>query len=145
MFGPAVVPLLQDRIDVVGEPTAAFSARQLGVTEWAHWWWFALGEVLYQYREHALPVLRGMAGSRLTGEAVVLLCRLAAAGVDRPQIVMDVTAQMPDLPDGVRLTIAASLRRLSRSDPALAAVVEELQRLPAFEQALAEARQLDEE
>ena len=67
------------------------------------------------------------------------------SGVDRPQIIMDVTALMPEMPDDVRFDIAASLGRLGRSDPALAAVVEELRQQPAFEQALAEARQLDEE
>jgi hypothetical protein len=144
-YGPEVIPELRRRFDVMAEPPPSFSAREPSVCAWASRWWVALYEILYQYREQALPVFREMARDGHNGTAIVLLCRLAAEGVDRQQIVADLRSLMPDLPCSARCDIAAQLLWLARKDPAVASVVEELRQEPAFEQALVEARQSGDE
>src|SRR5262249_19334065 len=59
-YGPEVIPALRRRFDVMIEPPPDFSARDPSVCAWAGCWRFALFEILYQYREHALPVFREM-------------------------------------------------------------------------------------
>src|SRR5262249_51170890 len=140
-YGPEVIPALRRRFDVMIEPPPDFSARDPSVCAWAGCWRFALFEILYQYREHALPVLRGMGRDGHDGTTVVLLCRLAAEGVDPQRIVADLRSQMPDLPSSVRCDVAEQLLWRARKDPALAAVVEDLRQAPAFEQALDEVQQ----
>jgi hypothetical protein len=140
-FGPEVVPELARRFNVMVEPPPDFAARDPSACAWIGCWQAALLEILGQYREHALPVLRerGLAGHDTA--AVVMLCRLAAAGVDRQPIVADLRGRAADLPPGLLRDVGGALLGLARSDPAVAALVEELRREPAFEHGLAEARE----
>jgi hypothetical protein len=144
-YGPEVIPELMRRFDVMTEPPPSFSAREPSALAWAGCWRSALFEILYHYREHALPVFREMARNGYQGTAFVLLCRLAAEGVDRQRVDADLRSQMPDLPFSVRCDVAGQLLGLARQDPALATVLEDLRQAPAFEQALAEVRPYVEE
>jgi hypothetical protein len=79
------------------------------------------------------------------GMALVLLCRLAAEGIDRRRTIEDLQGQMPEWPRALLLDVAAALRWRARREPALAAVVEDLRQVPAFAQALAEVEQFGDE
>jgi hypothetical protein len=138
--GPAVIPELQSRFDVMIEPPPSFSAREPSACAWITCWQTALYTILYQYREHALPVFRQMASNDQNCTAIVLLCRLAAEGVDRQQIVADLVRQMPDLPFLMRCEIVEELLWIAHKEPALTTVIEELRQSPAFEEALVEVR-----
>ena len=139
-FGPGVIPGLRRRFDVLAEPPPAFAAREPGRFAWATCWPRALLEILHPYREHSLPVLREMAGGGYV-PAVVVLCRLAADGVDRRRTLDDLVRRVPDWPGSVVYAVAARLLGLARTDPALGRVLEDLRQAPAFAEALAGARQ----
>src|SRR5262249_23791063 len=111
-YGHEVIPELRRRFDLLSAPPPSFAAREPSVCAWASCWGIALFEILYQYREHALPVLREMACNGHNNTAIVLLCRLAAEGIDRQRIIADLTKQMPDLPYAVRCDVAEGLRWL---------------------------------
>jgi hypothetical protein len=144
-YGPEVIPELRRRFDVMIEPPPNFSAREPSACAWAGCWRFALFEILYQYREHALPVIREMACGGHDGTALLLLCRLAAEGVDRQRIVADLRSLMTGLPSSVRCDLAEQLLWLARKEPALGTVVEELRQAPEFERALVEVREFSDQ
>lgn len=138
---PVVIPELLRRFDVMIEPPPSFAAREPSVCAWITCWQTALYEILYRFGEHALPALREMARAGANAVAIVLLCRLAAEGIERRRIVADLIDQMPYLPIAQRLDVADRLRWLAHKDPAMAAIVEDLRQAPAFEEARIEAEQ----
>ncbi|HYH65183.1 MAG TPA: hypothetical protein VD866_10855 [Urbifossiella sp.] len=137
-YGPEVVPELARRFNDMIEPPPGFAAREPSATAWIGRWQYALVEILGQYREHALPVLRERAGAGYH-DALVMLCRLAAAGIERPALVAELRDRLADLPPAALEGVGDALIDLARTDPAVAGLVEELREEPAFGRALAEA------
>lgn len=145
LFGPENIPELRRRFDNLPEPPPGFTAREPSACAWITCCHLAMYEALFQYREHALPGLREMAFNSHDPRAIILLCRLAAEGVDRRRTVADLTSGMPGLPGEVRLGVAEWLLGAARKSATITAVVEELQQSPEFEQALAEAARFGDE
>jgi hypothetical protein len=89
-LGAASIELLASRFhSATTPPPAGFGYEQRGLGGWLAFWQFAIFEIFYHFREAALPVLRRVAFGAYDwtqGNAIEVLCRLAADGVDRDRI-----------------------------------------------------------
>ncbi|VTR94905.1 unnamed protein product [Gemmata massiliana] len=135
-FGPEVIPELWRRYESIGEPHPSFEARKRSMTEWIECWWRALDAILCSYREHVLPSLweRVDANDR----ALLLLCRLAAEGVERELILAGLRDRLPGMAPERHEFIVENSEYSARRDPDLAAVLAYLRQVPEFEHATVE-------
>jgi hypothetical protein len=137
--GPAVMPDLRERFHRATSAPAGFTAEERGLGAWLSCWQFAIFEIIYQYREQAVSMLREVAFGKYDwtqGNAIELLCRLAADGIDRNRTLTDLKREMPRMRDTALLYAARPLLYQAREHPALAAIIEELQEVPAFRAAV---------
>jgi hypothetical protein len=145
-FGPEVMPELRQRFHRSTAAPPGFTAEERGLVAWLSHWQFAIFEIVYQYREHALPMLREVAfgGYDWTqANAIELLCRLAAEGTDRNRTLADLKREMPGMRDTALLYVAGPLLQQAQSNPALGAIVEELQQVPEFRMAIDELQEAE--
>ena len=118
-------------------PELADKFPRLG--EWIAARQFAIFEVFYQFREAALAVLRRVAFGEYDwtqGNAIEILCRLAAEGIDRERTLAELKLEMPAMRDTALLYAAGPLLRQASQSQELAAIVEELQQVSEFRQAV---------
>ena len=76
--------------------------------------------------------------------AIELLCRLAAEGIDRDRTLADLKREMPNMRDEALLYVAGPLLKRAEDDPAVAAIVRELRYVEEFEMAVEELEDLRE-
>ncbi|WP_145952316.1 hypothetical protein [Paludisphaera borealis] len=103
------------------------------------YWQFAIFEIVYNFREQALPMLRKVAFGEYDwtqGNAIEVMCRLAAEGIDRDRTLADLKKKMPGMRDEALGYAAAPLLQLAKYDLRLAAVVDELRQVDEFENAV---------
>lgn len=77
---------------------AGFGYEQRGLGGWLSAWQFAIFELYFQFGAAALPVLRRVAFGEYDwtqGNAIEVLVRLAAAGVERERTVADMRREFP--------------------------------------------------
>jgi hypothetical protein len=74
------------------------------------------------------------------GNAIEILCRLAALGIDRQRTLDDLKSEMPTMRDTALLYAAGPLLHQAMGNPQLAAVVEELQQVAEFKDSVDELR-----
>jgi hypothetical protein len=139
LFDPEAIPELACRLDRLAEPPPAFSAREPSACAWIACWHASIFDILACYGEQSVPTLQEMARAGHFS-AVVTLCRIAAHGCDRDRVVAGIRALIQELPASMLGDAAGQLVALSREEPGLAAVVEDLRQVTAFEEALVEAR-----
>jgi hypothetical protein len=145
--GPWILPELQRRFHRPTTAPRGFTARERGLGAWLSCWQFAIFEVILQFRELALPMLRKVAFGEYDwtqANAIELLCRLAAEGVDRERTLADLRREMPRMRDTALLYVAGPLLRRSEVDPGVAAIVDELRQVQEFESAVEELRESDQ-
>jgi hypothetical protein len=143
-FGANAIPELRHRFHQPTEAPPGFTAAERGLVVWLSYWQFAIFEILFQYREQALPMLREVAFGPYDwtqGNAIELMCRLAAEGIDRERTITDLKRAMPGMRDTALLYVAGPLLQQAESDPALAAIAAELGEVPEFEMAVQELRE----
>jgi serine/threonine protein kinase len=114
-----------------------------GFIQAGHWpalWQLAIFEILYGFKEHALPIFRELAFAESSAQSVVigLLVRLAAEGVHREPTLADLRREMPGMRDTTLVSAAHLL--LGEEDARVAGVLAELQKIPAFGRAVEESR-----
>ncbi len=145
LFGPEVIPELWRRYESIGEPHPSFETRKRSMTEWIECWWRALDAILCGYREHALPSFWERVDTN--DRALLLLCRLAAEGVERELILAGLRDRLPGMAPERHEFIVENSEYSARRDPALAAVLAYLRQVPAFERATVEVlcRRVSEE
>lgn len=123
-------------------PTEALRAQFPGLGQWMTARQFAIFEIFFFFGAASLPVLRRVAYGPYDwtqGNAIEILCRLAAEGIDRERIVEDLMAQIPDLREEALLYAAGPLIERSRSEPAVAEILNELRAVPEFREACSSA------
>src|SRR6478609_5529192 len=143
-FGPNAIAELRQRFHRPSAPPPGFTPQERGLAAWLSSWQFAIFEIIYEYREEALPMLREVAFGKYDwtqANAVELLCRLAAEGMDRERTVSDLKRALPGMRDTALLYIAGPLLQQSEGDPALAAILAELRQVSEFEMAIEELRE----
>ncbi len=97
---------------------------------------FAIFEIFYNLREPALTVLRRVAFGKYDwtqGNAIEVLCRLAAEGVEREQIIAEIWHAFPKIRHEAQLYSMRPLLSQAQDNPALAAVMKEFDDIPAFQ------------
>ena len=96
---------------------------------------FAIFEIYFHIGAPALPVLRRVAFGQYDwtqGNAIEVLCRLAAAGVERTAIVEELIVNLPDVRDEAIQYALAPLLHQQTSNAALREVVSELRQVALF-------------
>lgn len=143
-LGPAAVKQLATRFHSPPEPAPpGFGYEQRGLGGWLSTWQFAIFELFFQFGAAALPVLRRVAFGEYDwtqGNAVEVLVRLAATGVERDRIIADLRCEFPSFRYEAMLYSVGPLLHHAGRDPAVAAVVRELEDMPEWRRAAEELR-----
>ena len=144
-LGPSAITELSTRFYSPPRPEPpGFGYEQRGLGGWLSTWQFAIFELLFQYGAPALPVLRSVAFGEYDwtqGNAVEVLVRLAAAGVERDQIIAALRREFPKFRYEARLYSVGPLLHHATQDAAVAAVVRELEDMPEWRAAEEELRE----
>jgi hypothetical protein len=96
---------------------------------------FAIFEMLYQRGEDALPVLRRIAFGEYDwtqGNAIEVLCRLAAQGVDQSKIIEDLKAHLGSIREEAHKYALGPLLHYAGQDPGVKAVLDQLLTVAEF-------------
>ena len=145
-LGTATIPELATRFHSPSSPEpTGFGVRERGMGGWLSAWQFAIFELLFHFGAAAVPLLRSVAFGEydwIQGNAVEILIRLAAAGIDRQQTVSDLRRQLPVFRHEAILYAVGPVLTHAARDPAVTGVVSELDDLPEWRDAV---RELQEE
>jgi hypothetical protein len=144
-LGVASIDSLTSRFHSPPDPApAGFGYEQRGLGGWLAIWQFAIFEILYHFREAALPVLRRIAFGEYDwtqGNAIEVLCRLAAEDVDRDRTIADLKRELPSMRYEAHLYAAGPLLQRAASDPPIAEILRELESVDEFHEAVQELRE----
>lgn len=111
-----------------------------GLGAWMAVCQFATFEILYNLREDALPLLRKVAFGKYDwtqGNAVEILCRLAAEGIEREKIIAELKRELPKMRYEAHLYAAEPLLKLAQANPKISEVLKELD-VEEFQEAIEE-------
>ncbi|GAB3254520.1 hypothetical protein [Chitinimonas naiadis] len=106
-----------------------------GLGQWVSARQFAIFEVFYFVGEPALPVLRRVAFGVYDwtqGNAIEILCRLAADGIDRANTLDALKRQLPDIQDEALYYAIGPLIRRAEQNPSVREILDELLVVPEF-------------
>jgi hypothetical protein len=143
-FGPQALDDLRQRFHRATPAPIGFTAKERGLTGWLSSWQFALFEIIFQYREGAVSMLREVAFGEYDwtqSNAIELLCRLAAEGIDRDRTLADLKRELPHMRDTALMYVAEPLMHRVPEDARLAAIFEELQEVPEFRMTVQDMQQ----
>src|SRR5215813_11323779 len=135
-LGPTAIDELRTRFHSP-PPTEppGFGPEQRGLGGWLSAWQFAIFELFFEFGSAALPVLRQVAYGEYDwtqGNAIEVLVRLAARGIEREQIIAELRREFPRLQVEAQLYAVGPLLDHVARDPAVAAVVQQLKDLPEW-------------
>lgn len=119
-------------------PTEALKAQFPGLGQWMSARQFAIFEMFYFFGPASLPVLQRVAYGPYDwtqGNAIEILCRLAADGINRKRVVDELVARMPGMREEALLYAAGPLLEHSRNMPAVGEILNELCVVPEFREA----------
>lgn len=119
-------------------PTEALKAQFPGLGQWLSARQFAIFEIFYFLGANSLPALRRVAfGSYdwTQGNAIEILCRLAADGIDHQQIIQELLVQIPNMREEALLYAVGPLLEHSLNKPAITEVLNELCAVKKFSDA----------
>jgi hypothetical protein len=142
-LGPSVIPTLSEKFHSPPEAPAGFGCNEVGLGGWLAIWQAAIFEVLFQFRQDALPLLRQVAFGEYDwtqSYALATLCRLAADGVEPETVLSDIKRELPAMRYEAWLGLASLLLGSAKNDPGLAEIVTELESVPEFHDALKETQ-----
>jgi hypothetical protein len=100
---------------------------------------FAIFEVLFNIGPESIPHIRRVAFGEydwIQGNAIEILCRFAAKGMETERTLSDLKAAIPAMREEALQYAALPLWHLSRSDEDLRAIVERLLLIPEFKDAM---------
>lgn len=118
-----------------------YSVEEHGLAGWLSACQFAIFELLYSAGAAALPLVREIAWGEYDwtqGNAIELLLRFAADGLEREAIIGEVKANFPDIRYEAQLYALEPLVPRLTSEPALAALFAELSSCIAFAETVRE-------
>jgi hypothetical protein len=146
-LGPNAIETLAQLFHSEHTPPAELADEFPRLGEWIAARQFAIFEMFYHFREAALTVLRRVAFGAYDwtqGNAIEILCRLAAEGIDRGRTLADLKLEIPAMQDTALLYAAGPLLHQASQSQELAAIIEELQQVSEFKEAVAELQSLNE-
>jgi hypothetical protein len=118
--------------------------RGAGFGGWLSAWQFAIFELFYELGAPALPVLRQVAFGAYDwtqGDALEVLVRLAAKGIERDEIIADLRQEFSRLRVEAQLYAVGPLLHHAARDSAIAAVVRQLEDMPDWQATVQELRE----
>jgi len=147
-LGPAAIDELCTRFHSPprAEPPG-FGPEQRGLGGWLSAWQFAIFELFFEFGSAALPVLRQVAFGEYDwtqGNAVEVLVRLAAKGIEREQIIAELRREFPRLRVEAQLYSVGPLLEHAARDPAVATVVRLLEDISEWRAAIEELGSVDQ-
>jgi hypothetical protein len=118
-----------------------FGPEQRGLGGWLSAWQFAIFELFFEFGRAALPVLRQVAFGEYDwtqGNAVEVLVRLAARGIEREQIIAELRREFPRLRVEAQLYSVGPLLEHAARDLAVANLVRQLEDISEWRAAVEE-------
>ena len=141
-LGTECIPILPQFFHHLPRKPESLADHFNGLGQWMSVCQFAAFEILYNFREAALPLLRKIAFGEYDwtqGNAIEILCRLAAEGVDRERIISDLRRELPDIRYEAHLYAAEPLLKQAAANPAIEEVLRSLA-VEEFQEAIEELR-----
>lgn len=141
-LGAGCISILPQFFHYPSDKPAGLAGNYGGLGHWMSACHFAAFEILFNFREAALPLLRKVAFGEYDwtqGNAIEVLCRLAADGVDRERTVSDLRRELPNMRYEAHLYAAGPLLKQAATDPAIEEVLRCLD-VQEFQEALEELR-----
>jgi len=147
-LGPTAIDELRTRFHSPprAEPPG-FGPEQRGLGGWLSAWQFAIFELFFEFGSAALPVLRQVAFGEYDwtqGNAVEVLVRLAAKGIEREQIIAELRRAFPRLRVEAQLYSVGPLLEHAARDSAVATVVRLLEDISEWRAAIEELGSVDQ-
>jgi len=140
-FDEARLPELPHYFHGDSMPPPELADRFPGLGQWMAARQFAIFEILYFIGSPALPLLKRVAHGDYDwtqGNAIEVLCRLAADDVERQTTIQDLRMLIPKLCYEAVIYAAEPLVQQARSNTAIAAVIQDLLTVPEFAEVHAE-------
>jgi hypothetical protein len=134
-LGAARIEELAGEFNAEHTPPAELMSRFSRLGAWMAARQFAIFEIYYHIGAPAIPILRRVAFGQYDwtqGNAIEVLCRLAADGVERPAIVGELIVNLPEIRDEAIQYALAPLLYLQKSNVALREVISELRQVERF-------------
>lgn len=134
-LGAARIEELAGEFHAEHTPPAELIPRFSRLGAWMAARQFAIFEIYYHIGAPAIPILRRVAFGQYDwtqGNAIEVLCRLAADGVERPEIVGELIVNLPEIRDEAIQYALAPLLYLQKSNAALLEVISELRGVARF-------------
>jgi hypothetical protein len=117
-----------------------------GLGEWMELCQTAAFEIVYNFKQIALPYLRTVAFGSYDwpqGLAVAAMCRLATEGIESEEIVADLRSELPSMREETYYRAASLLLGHVRETPAIRVTLDSLE-VPRFQEVLKELEQKQE-
>jgi hypothetical protein len=134
-IGPNSIDLLTELLHSEHTPPKELEEKFPRLGQWIAARQFAIFEMLYQHGEDALPVLRRIAFGEYDwtqGNAIEVLCRLAAQGVDRSNIIEDLKAHLGSMREEAHWYALGPLLHYSDRDQNIKEILDQLLTVPEF-------------
>lgn len=142
----SVIQTLSKRFHSPPDAPDGFGPDEVGLGGWLACWQFAIFEIYYNFGADAVPALRPVAYGEYDwtqGNAIEILCRLAADGVQTRDIVDELKCKFPNLRYEAQLYAIRPLLAMAEDNPKLAAIIEELSTVEEFQETVAELTEDD--
>ena len=138
---PSAIETLSKRFHTPPDAPDGFGPKEVGLGGWLSYWQFAIFEIYYNFGADAIPALRPIAYGEYDwtqGNAIEILCRLAADGVQTREIVDELKREFPNLRYEAQLYAVRPMLAKSEDNPQIAKIIDELLALEEFQETVAE-------
>jgi hypothetical protein len=138
VVGAGAIELLAAEFHTESSPPEEIANKFPGLGQWIAARQFSIFEVLFCLGPASLPVLRRVAFGEYDwtqGNAIEILCRFAAHGIEREQILAGLKNAMPGFRHEALLYAAGPLLSHAKTDANIQVVIDELLIVPEFKDA----------
>lgn len=138
---PSAIATLSKRFHSPPDAPDGFGPKEVGLGGWLSYWQLAIFEIYYNFGADAIPALRPIAYGEYDwtqGNAIEILCRLAADGVQTREIVDELKREFPKLRYEAQLYAVRPMLAQAENNPQLAKIIDELSALEEFQETVAE-------
>lgn len=129
---------LQSRFHSPPPEPPEYDHRKHGLGGWLSSCQFAIFELIYQLKSEAIPFLRAIAWGPYDwtqGNAIELMIRMAAEGIETEEIIGEIAANYPDIRYEAQLYALEPLMPMAREDRALNTLLDRMRtEIPALDQ-----------
>lgn len=136
-LGPTRIEHLATLFHAEHSPPAEYAMQFQGLGGWMMARQFAIFEIFYNFGGDAIPLLQRVAYGEYDwtqGNAIEILCRLAADGMQAEQIVAGLAAHLPAMREEAHYYALGPLLSYAQSNQALMEVLSQLLSVPEFKQ-----------